>query len=74
MVGSSIGVIEAFVSEYEQHVRGIQFYEPPIKKFVGIEFEEDEDFIYLSQNSYVTQTVLKDRPASTKTNCTHTDG
>ena len=67
MAGSSIGVIEAFVSEYEQHVRGIQFYEPPIKKFVGIEFEEDEDFIYLSQNSYVTQTVLKDRPAPRRT-------
>ena len=63
IAGPTIELIDAFVSEYKQHVTNITYWGSPVKKFVGIDFEEDGSHIYLSQNSYVLETLLKDRDA-----------
>jgi hypothetical protein len=61
IAGPTIELIDAFVSEYKQHVTNITYWGSPVKKFVGIDFEEDGNHIYLSQNSYVQETLLKER-------------
>jgi hypothetical protein len=60
IAGSSKTIIDVFVDEYKSHVRGITYWGSPVKKFVGIDFEDEGSHLYLSQYSYVTGTVLKD--------------
>ena len=61
IAGPTIEMIDAFAAEYKQHVTNITYWGSPVKKFVGIDFEEDGNYIYLSQNTYVQETVLKDK-------------
>jgi hypothetical protein len=60
--GTSEPAIDEFVSEYSGHVRGITYFGTKVKKFVGVEFDEDDRYVYLSQNEYVLST-LKGRDA-----------
>ena len=62
MAGTTESAIDDFVAEYQVHVRGITYFGTDVKKFVGIEFEEDEDYVYLTQKDYIAS-LVKDRVA-----------